>query len=70
MCHSNLDMRQRAMALRGETPAEMPVFFLTQLVGLALGVEPRALGLHKHFVNTQPLVERVAPAQALAVKGA
>jgi heterodisulfide reductase subunit B len=58
MCHSNLDMRQRAMAGRGEQTGELPVLFLTQLVGLALGMEPRPLGLQRHFVSTASLVER------------
>ena len=36
MCHSNLDLRQKAMMERGEEP--MPVLFVTQLVGLAFGL--------------------------------
>ena len=36
LCHANLDFRQSAMSLRGEPP--MPVLYITQLVGLALGL--------------------------------
>jgi heterodisulfide reductase subunit B len=50
MCHSNLDFRQRAMTERGHESDELPVLYLSQLVGLALGIEPRPLGLHRHFV--------------------
>jgi len=57
LCHSNLDLRQAAMALRGEEP--MPVLFITQLVGLALGLSEEDLGLSRHFVDTQPLLETV-----------
>jgi len=67
MCHSNLDFRQSAMTLRGE--AEMPVVYLTELVGLALGIDPVALGRGRHFVSTTSLVARAAvppPAPAKA----
>jgi len=58
MCHSNLDFRQSAMTRRGE--AEMPVVYLTELVGLALGIDPAELGLGRHFVSTSSLVARAA----------
>jgi heterodisulfide reductase subunit B2 len=54
MCHSNLDFRQAAMTRRGEAP--LPVLYLTELVGLALGVAPADLGLGRHFVDTAALV--------------
>lgn len=53
MCHSNLDFRQGAMARRGDAP--MPILFLSELVGLALGIEPRRLGMERHYVSTAPL---------------
>lgn len=53
MCHSNLDLRQKAMAARGEAPLDMPILFITQLVGLAFGIAPAKLGLNRHFVGTQ-----------------
>jgi heterodisulfide reductase subunit B len=64
MCHSNLDFRQRAIAARSEQPVQMPILFLPQLVGLALGLEPAALGLGRHFVSTRPVVELLATAAA------
>jgi heterodisulfide reductase subunit B2 len=64
MCHSNLDLRQHAMSKeRGEDLA-LPILFLSQLVGLALGLEPVALGLQRHFVSTESLVSRVGTAKA------
>ncbi|HEY5112718.1 MAG TPA: CoB--CoM heterodisulfide reductase iron-sulfur subunit B family protein [Coriobacteriia bacterium] len=53
MCHSNLDFRQSAMALRGEAP--MPVLFLSELVGLAFGLDADRLGMGRHYVSTTPL---------------
>jgi heterodisulfide reductase subunit B len=57
LCHSNLDLRQKAMVARGEE--SMPILFVTQLVGLALGLRPVDLGLPRHFVDTEPLIERL-----------
>lgn len=47
LCHANLDMRQpKGMA--------MPIVYLSQLVGLAVGVAPKALGLGKHITPVAP----------------
>jgi len=52
MCHSNLDFRQAAMRLAGDP---LPIAFVTEIVGLALGLAPQALGLQRHFVDTGQL---------------
>jgi len=57
LCHSNLDLRQKAMTARGEEP--LPVLFVTQLVGLALGLPTAALGLGRHFISTSPLLTQL-----------
>lgn len=62
MCHSNLDFRQHVIAERESGIGELPVLYLTQLVGLALGIEPRRLGLQRHFVSPRPILEQVAAA--------
>lgn len=69
MCHSNLDFRQKALVRRGE--AELPVLYLSELAGLALGLDAEALGLGRHFVDTRAFVERaLAPKPAPAAKPA
>lgn len=57
LCHSNLDLRQKAMTARGQAP--LPVLFITQVVGLALGLPPEQLGLDRHFVATTPFLTRL-----------
>jgi heterodisulfide reductase subunit B2 len=64
MCHSNLDFRQAAMRLDGDA---LPILFVTELVGLAIGLESNALGLQRHFVDTAALLHR--PEQALRPAG-
>jgi heterodisulfide reductase subunit B len=71
MCQSNLDLRQKAIMKRQEAPRALPILFITQLVGLALGLGEDELGLGRHFVDPRPLVGRLAlPAPAPAQKEA
>lgn len=58
MCHSNLDFRQQAMNARGQDQA-LPVLFVSQLVGLGMGIDPSQLGLGRHFVSPKHLLERL-----------
>jgi heterodisulfide reductase subunit B len=37
----------------------LPVLYITELVGLALGIKPRALGLDKHIVSTRPVLNKL-----------
>ncbi len=69
MCQSNLDMRQANINAMFETEFDIPIVYLTELVGLAVGVKPRKLGLRKHFVDAMRLTERMAsnqPEEAVA----
>jgi heterodisulfide reductase subunit B len=50
MCHVNLDMKQPAVSRRHGT-APMPVYYLSDLVGLALGLAPETLGINRHFME-------------------
>lgn len=50
MCHSNLDMRRKAIEQHRKQDFDMPVMYITQAIGLALGLEPVKLGLQRHFV--------------------
>jgi len=61
MCQANLDMRQAEAAADAGLGDDlsMPVLYLAQVVGLALGLEPKALGLGTHFVDTADLVARL-----------
>ena len=59
MCHNNLDFRQKAISRRSEDPIEMPILYITELLGLALGLEPKVLGLHRHYVSPKSLLDRL-----------
>lgn len=55
MCHSNLDMRQKAMK---DTEA-MPVLYLSEFLGLSFGIKPKELGIDLHFVSADSLLEKI-----------
>jgi heterodisulfide reductase subunit B2 len=56
MCQINLDMRQKAIEKRYKTGYNMPIIYLPQLIGLAMGIKPEELGLNLHFVSTKSVI--------------
>jgi heterodisulfide reductase subunit B len=50
MCHVNLDMKQAAIENQYSIQHHMLVYYLSDLVGLALGLEEKTLGIDRHFV--------------------
>jgi heterodisulfide reductase subunit B2 len=53
MCHSNLDMRRPEIDARLGEAHRIPVMFITQAIGLALGIDANRLGLQRHMVPVQ-----------------
>ncbi len=51
MCHTNLDMRQRAMKRKYPDHRDFPVLYLTELIGLSLGMDEKDLGIDLHYAN-------------------
>jgi heterodisulfide reductase subunit B2 len=67
MCHSNLDLRRGDINARLEKKTDIPVLFITQVVGLALGLSDKQLGLGRHMVPVKfPAKPVSAPAAAPA----
>ncbi|MGE0920197.1 CoB--CoM heterodisulfide reductase iron-sulfur subunit B family protein [Trichlorobacter lovleyi] len=56
LCHGNLDIRQKEIEGVYYRSYDMPIFYLTQLVGLALGVPADRLGLDALIVSPQRLL--------------
>lgn len=50
MCHTNLDLRRSAIERHRGAQYALPVLYLSQVIGLALGLGERELGLHRHAV--------------------
>ena len=57
LCHLNLDLQQPlAERVVGRT-LNMPVLHLPQLLGLALGLDPKQLGMNKHVVKPTSVID-------------
>src|SRR3989304_2966504 len=50
-CHINLDNYQGIAEKKIGTKIHLPVFHLSQMVGLSMGMTPVELGLHRHLVT-------------------
>jgi succinate dehydrogenase / fumarate reductase, cytochrome b subunit len=59
LCHLNLDSRQPEVAKFIKEKLNIPVLHLPQLVGLALGIEPKNLGLNNHVVSVKPILKKL-----------
>ena len=54
MCHVNLDMKQGDIERAYGVKHQLMVYYLSDLVGLALGLREKDLGIDNHFVVTEP----------------
>jgi len=59
MCHANVDTRQPLAAKILGRRLEMPVLYITQLLGLALGVPARQLGFRSHLTPVTSLLRKL-----------
>lgn len=50
MCHVNLDMKQADIERRYSVRHDMVIYYLSDLVGMALGLSDNTLGINRHFV--------------------
>jgi succinate dehydrogenase / fumarate reductase, cytochrome b subunit len=57
LCHLNLDLQQPLAEGAAGRELKMPVLHLPQLVGLALGLEPKELGLSRHVVRPTSVID-------------
>ena len=57
LCHLNLDLQQPLAERTVGRELNMPVLHLPQLVGLALGLDPKELGLSRHVVRPTSVID-------------
>jgi len=57
LCHLNLDLQQPLAEEVVGRDLAMPVLHLPQLVGLALGLQPKELGLNRHVVRPTSVID-------------
>ena len=59
MCQLNLDAFQGSMNNHFNTNYKMPVLYFTQMMGIAFGLEPTALGFGSELVDAQPALAKI-----------
>ncbi len=60
LCHANLDGRQQQINRKFGTAFNMPIFYFTELMGLAFGIEAKELGIHKHLTEVEDFLKERA----------
>ncbi len=53
MCHSNLDMRRSDINKHWNKNYKIPILYITQAIGLAIGLSPQKVGLQRHYVEVK-----------------
>jgi len=59
LCQLNLDAYQGKINSKYGTNFDLPVFFVTQLIGLALDIEPKSLGLNTNIVSPNRILDHI-----------
>ena len=58
LCHGNLDIRQQGIEKACRERFDLPVFYLTQLLALAVGAPSAGLGFDSMMVSPLPLLKK------------
>jgi succinate dehydrogenase / fumarate reductase cytochrome b subunit len=56
LCHMSLDIYQERAGKAVGAKLDLPILHLPQLLGLAMGVPPKALGLSRHLIPTDSII--------------
>jgi heterodisulfide reductase subunit B len=59
MCQINLDLRQLDIKKQTGKSYDMPIVYITQLIGLCLGISPEKLGFNKLMVSPSKVIEAI-----------
>ena len=68
MCHFNLDAKQKDIESHFKIDIGLPVLYITQLMGLAFGLSPKELGLHRNIVSPSKIVEKAKASSQVPTK--
>ncbi|PAX55236.1 CoB--CoM heterodisulfide reductase iron-sulfur subunit B family protein [Brunnivagina elsteri] len=59
LCSTNLELRQPDIERKYGVSYNLPVIYITELIGLALGIKPGKLGMDKHIVSTKGILRKL-----------
>ena len=59
LCHLNLDGMQSQAASQTNTSINLPILHLPQLLGLAMGMDPKSLGLQRNLISPESALAKL-----------
>ncbi|MDH4361194.1 MAG: CoB--CoM heterodisulfide reductase iron-sulfur subunit B family protein [Nitrospirota bacterium] len=59
LCHLNLDGMQGKAASQERTSIDLPILHLPQLLGLAMGLDARSLGLKRNLISPESALAKI-----------
>ncbi len=59
MCHANLDMRQTDIRNLSGIDFNLPIIYLSELIGLALGLSANEIAITKHLTGVTRVLQKV-----------
>jgi heterodisulfide reductase subunit B len=59
MCQLNLDAYQDEFCKKHGIQERLPVYFITELIGLAMGFSPNEMQVDKHFIDSITLLNEL-----------
>ena len=62
LCHLNLDGYQPKAMAQTQRKIDLPILHLPQLIGLAMGIKPRDMGLQRHIISPKDVVKKARQA--------
>jgi heterodisulfide reductase subunit B len=61
LCHFMLDAKQRVIERESGEKMGLPVLYITQLLGIALGIDHKKLGLHRLITSPKLFLRKMNP---------
>jgi heterodisulfide reductase subunit B len=65
MCQFNLDAYQSQVNRHFGTDFDLPVLYFTQMIGLAMGLEPKELAIGREIVSAASALKKIGTAVEL-----
>ena len=59
LCHLNLDGFQPKAMAQAERKINLPIIHLPQLIGLAMGLTPKEMGLSRHIISPSSMIRKI-----------
>ena len=57
LCQTNLEVYQMQVNQEYDTDFKIPIMYFTQLLGLAMGIRPKSLGIGSEFISTDRILD-------------